>query len=70
MKLMVGELQRQLEEIDSRNKGHTSDAAPPKAPPRQRQNPFNKPSSSNHTTGKNFNDLLKILLLLNSLLTA
>lgn len=48
MKLMVSELQRQLEEIDSRNKGHTTnnDAAP-KAPPR-RQNPFNKPSTSNN----------------------
>ncbi|CRK99035.1 CLUMA_CG011927, isoform A [Clunio marinus] len=47
MKLMVGELQRQLEEIDSRNKGHSTKNKPaPKAPPRQRQNPFNKPTSS------------------------
>lgn len=46
MRLMVIELQRQLDEIDSRNKGHIEEQAPPKAPPRQRQNPFNKPSTS------------------------
>lgn len=49
MKLMVQELQRQLEEIDSRNKGHTakneSNLPTPKAPPR-RQNPFNKITST------------------------
>jgi len=57
MKLMVSELQRQLEEIDSRNKGHTSknDSIPPKAPPRQRQNPFNKPSSSSSSSSNNHN---------------
>lgn len=49
MKLMVSELRRQLEEIDSRNKNQTlknDSNVPPKAPPR-RQNPFNKPSSAN-----------------------
>lgn len=48
MKLMISELQRQLEEIDSRNKNQTlknDQTIPPKAPPR-RQNPFNKPTSS------------------------
>lgn len=58
MKLMVSELQRQLEEIDSRNKGLTSTSEAPKAPPRQRQNPFNKPSASSsqivsHPSGMN-----------------
>ena len=50
MKLMIAELQRQLDEIDSRNKelaASTKSEAPPRAPPR-RQNPFNKPSSSNN----------------------
>lgn len=49
MKLMVSELRRQLEEIDSRNKNQTlknDTNAPPKAPPR-RQNPFNKPPAAN-----------------------
>ncbi|CAO1424399.1 unnamed protein product [Diamesa hyperborea] len=48
MKLMVQELQRQLDEINTNNKGHTSensDSSAPKAPPR-RQNPFNKTSTS------------------------
>lgn len=60
MKLMVTELQRQLEEIDSRNKMHSAqiEDPAPKAPPRQRQNPFNKPSTSssqvvNPASGKN-----------------
>lgn len=46
MKLMISELQRQLEEIDSRNKNQAlkNESMPPKAPPR-RQNPFNKPSN-------------------------
>lgn len=46
MKLMISELQRQLEEIDNRNKSQAlknENQIPPKAPPR-RQNPFNKPS--------------------------
>lgn len=49
MKLMVSELRRQLEEIDSRNKNQTlknDTNVPPKAPPR-RQNPFNKPPAAN-----------------------
>lgn len=48
MKLMISELQRQLEEIDSRNKAlksESSEMPPPKAPPR-RQNPFNKTSTT------------------------
>jgi hypothetical protein len=52
MKLMVSELKRQLEEIDTRNKNQTlknDTNVPPKAPPR-RQNPFNKPSSANMPT--------------------
>ena len=50
MKLMISELQRQLEEIDSRNKNQTlKNDHPPKAPPR-RQNPFNKPTSSSTIT--------------------
>lgn len=52
MKLMVAELERQLEEIDSRNKNqgfkNETSINLPKAPPRQRQNPFNKPSNTNH----------------------
>ncbi|KAL7036502.1 hypothetical protein ACKWTF_008824 [Chironomus riparius] len=54
MKLMVAELQRQLEEIDNRNKNQTLSKNEPKTPvkpPRQRQNPFNKlPSSSNQSS--------------------
>ncbi|XP_070509827.1 sesquipedalian-1-like isoform X2 [Chironomus tepperi] len=54
MKLMVAELQRQLEEIDNRNKNQTLNKNEPKTPvkpPRQRQNPFNKlPSSSNQSS--------------------
>lgn len=48
MKLMVSELRRQLEEIDSRNKNQTlkNETNPPKPPPR-RQNPFNKSSAAN-----------------------
>jgi sesquipedalian len=47
MKLMISELQRQLEEIDSRNKALKSESSemPPKAPPR-RQNPFNKTTTA------------------------
>lgn len=52
MKLMVAELQRQLEEIDNRNKNQTlnkkGDSTIPIKPPRQRQNPFNKLSSSSN----------------------
>lgn len=52
MKLMVSELRRQLEEIDSRNKSQTlkNDTNAPKAPPR-RQNPFNKPSTTTTAAG-------------------
>lgn len=46
MKLMVAELQRQLDEIEGQCRKRTPETtpllAPPKAPPR-RQNPFNKP---------------------------
>lgn len=45
MKLIVGELQRQLDEIEGGNKKGSSDTvqSPPKPPPR-RQNPFNRPA--------------------------
>jgi len=56
MKLMVAELQRQLEELDSRNKGISkNETNPPKAPPR-RQNPFNKSAGgSSKSSGKSSN---------------
>lgn len=48
VKIMVTELQRQLEEIDNRNKNQQmikNESTLPERPPRQRQNPFNKPST-------------------------
>lgn len=52
VRIMVTELQRQLEEIDNRNnKNQTAlkNESVPSRPPRQRQNPFNKPSSHSST---------------------
>uniref|UniRef100_A0A182PVZ6 PH domain-containing protein n=1 Tax=Anopheles epiroticus TaxID=199890 RepID=A0A182PVZ6_9DIPT len=54
MKLMVAELQRQLDEIEGQcQREKTPDAAPllapPKAPPR-RQNPFNKPLTTEYAS--------------------
>lgn len=53
MKLMVAELQRQLEEIDNRNKNQTLNKNESKIPvkPPRRTNPFNKlpPDSNNQS---------------------
>ncbi|XP_045616278.2 sesquipedalian-1 isoform X2 [Procambarus clarkii] len=55
LKLMVAELQKQLDELNDAEmqaKGGGEDNAlhPPKAPHRQRQNPFNRTQSSNEVT--------------------
>ncbi|XP_035795201.1 sesquipedalian-1-like isoform X2 [Anopheles albimanus] len=56
MKLMVAELQRQLEEIEGQCKEKQLDAvapSPPKEPPPRRQNPFNKSRTTEpHTAVK------------------
>uniref|UniRef100_A0AAG5D1G2 PH domain-containing protein n=1 Tax=Anopheles atroparvus TaxID=41427 RepID=A0AAG5D1G2_ANOAO len=53
MKLMVAELQRQLDEIEGQCKEKTPENTPlhvpPKAPPR-RQNPFNKPLTTEYAS--------------------
>uniref|UniRef100_A0A182KFK7 PH domain-containing protein n=1 Tax=Anopheles christyi TaxID=43041 RepID=A0A182KFK7_9DIPT len=53
MKLMVAELQRQLDEIEGQCREKTPETAPilapPKAPPR-RQNPFNKPLTTEYAS--------------------
>lgn len=52
MKLMIAELQRQLDEIEGQCKDQTPESttiAPPKAPPR-RQNPFNKPLTTEYAS--------------------
>uniref|UniRef100_A0A182R255 PH domain-containing protein n=1 Tax=Anopheles funestus TaxID=62324 RepID=A0A182R255_ANOFN len=53
MKLMVAELQRQLDEIEGQCREKTPDTvpllAPPKAPPR-RHNPFNKPLTTEYAS--------------------
>ncbi|XP_052900408.1 sesquipedalian-1 [Anopheles moucheti] len=53
MKLMVAELQRQLDEIEGHYREKTPDTAPmlapPKAPPR-RHNPFNKPLTTEYAS--------------------
>lgn len=41
MRLMISELQRQLEELDKTSLSETENYQPP-VPPRGRQNPFNK----------------------------
>lgn len=54
MKLMVAELQRQLEEIEGQCKEKQLDAvalSPPKEPPPRRQNPFNKSRTTEPHTG-------------------
>lgn len=43
MKIMVAELQRQLEEIENNQKNKQDNIETPKPPPR-RQNPFNRPA--------------------------
>lgn len=53
LKLMVAELQKQLDELndtESPGKGGGDEGHPPKAPHRQRQNPFNRTQSSNEVT--------------------
>ncbi|KAG0714625.1 Sesquipedalian-1 [Chionoecetes opilio] len=59
LKLMVAELQTQLDELnelceladtESQGKGGSEEGHPPKAPHRQRQNPFNRTQSSNEVT--------------------
>lgn len=55
LKLMVAELQKQLDELNEAEKqakggGDDSSMQPPKAPHRQRQNPFNRTQSSNEVT--------------------
>ncbi|KAG5680729.1 hypothetical protein PVAND_010219 [Polypedilum vanderplanki] len=52
VKIMVTELQRQLEEIDNRNKNQLikKETTLPERPPRQRQNPFNKPQTASHSS--------------------
>ncbi|XP_049536233.1 sesquipedalian-1 [Anopheles darlingi] len=53
MKLMVAELQRQLEEIEGQCKEKQLDAValpPPKEPPPRRQNPFNKSRTTEQHT--------------------
>uniref|UniRef100_A0A2M4BUL0 Putative pleckstrin similarity domain protein n=1 Tax=Anopheles marajoara TaxID=58244 RepID=A0A2M4BUL0_9DIPT len=56
MKLMVAELQRQLEEIEGQCKEKQLDAvalSPPKEPPPRRQNPFNKSrTTESHTVSE------------------
>uniref|UniRef100_A0A182VVF6 PH domain-containing protein n=1 Tax=Anopheles minimus TaxID=112268 RepID=A0A182VVF6_9DIPT len=53
MKLMVAELQRQLDEIEGQYRERTPEStpmlAPPKAPPR-RHNPFNKPLTTEYAS--------------------
>lgn len=44
MKLMVAELQRQLDSVEEETMVPSS-SEPPKPPPRQRHNPFNRPES-------------------------
>lgn len=52
LKLMVNELQKQLDELNDTEKGNIdeSNGHAPKAPPRQRQNPFNRAQSSSEVT--------------------
>ncbi|XP_066988038.1 sesquipedalian-1-like [Macrobrachium rosenbergii] len=52
LKLMVAELQKQLDELteSERQGGDENGMYRPKAPPRQRQNPFNRTQSSNEVT--------------------
>ncbi|KAG7178001.1 sesquipedalian-1-like [Homarus americanus] len=54
LKLMVAELQKQLDELNDAEKqgkgGDDNNMHPPKAPQRQRQNPFNRTQSSNEVT--------------------
>ncbi|KAK8740703.1 hypothetical protein OTU49_002663 [Cherax quadricarinatus] len=56
LKLMVAELQKQLDELNDAEKqaqgggGEDDSLHPPKAPHRQRQNPFNRTQSSNEVT--------------------
>lgn len=45
MKLMVAELQRQLDAAEEETTAITPPHESPKAPPRQRHNPFNRPES-------------------------
>lgn len=45
MRLMVAELQRQLDAAEEEVETLTPPPQSPKAPPRQRHNPFNKPES-------------------------
>ena len=45
MKLMVAELQRQLDAAEEETAAVTPPLESPKAPPRQRHNPFNRPES-------------------------
>ncbi|XP_076682783.1 sesquipedalian-1 isoform X2 [Andrena cerasifolii] len=45
MKLMVAELQRQLDAAEEETTVVIAPAESPKAPPRQRHNPFNRPES-------------------------
>lgn len=49
MKLMVAELQRQLDELDGQKNKTPENTPTPKAPPR-RTNPFNKPTSNSSTS--------------------
>lgn len=45
MKLMVAELQRQLDAAEEETPPTSPPVESPKAPPRQRHNPFNKPDT-------------------------
>lgn len=45
MKLMVAELQRQLDAAEEESAVVTPQPESPKAPPRQRHNPFNRPEA-------------------------
>ncbi|XP_022916762.1 sesquipedalian-1 isoform X1 [Onthophagus taurus] len=50
MKIMVADLQRQLDDIDEQPLPLAQAAGSPVPPPRQRHNPFNKPESSPQVT--------------------
>lgn len=53
LKLMVAELQKQLDELndtENQGRGGGEEGHAPKAPHRQRQNPFNRTQSSNEVT--------------------
>ncbi|XP_022916763.1 sesquipedalian-1 isoform X2 [Onthophagus taurus] len=61
MKIMVADLQRQLDDIDEQPLPLAQAAGSPVPPPRQRHNPFNKPESSPQVTIRS-RQRLKMLL--------